>query len=75
MNRPKIFYRSQNAKDYPLSFLKFGDLTVATIVDGDLFDNWCVDVRNGIIDECIRALGGRYGARATKDLRALKNKP
>lgn len=29
--------------------------------------------RNQTIDECIRQLGGRYGAAAKKDLQSLKN--
>lgn len=33
-----------------------------------------VKIRKQAIDECIETLGGRYGAAATQDLRALKDK-
>lgn len=32
------------------------------------------DARADAIEECIQALGGRYGAAATRDIRSLKDK-
>lgn len=34
----------------------------------------CEQIQEETIDECIQALGGRYGAAATKDLQVLKQK-
>ena len=35
---------------------------------------YCINVRNSTIDDCINRLGSRYGAAAKKDLMSLKTK-
>jgi hypothetical protein len=76
MKKGKRLANAQVGKWLGIMGHKLATIAEETMGEGfmELLNDLAENVRDQTIDECVKRLGGRYGAAATRDLFMLKGK-